>query len=332
MQKVISFNKSGYEPFLDFIKAYAIICVLIGHTIPYIHESGLSLFVDMQVPLFVLVQVFHVYKKDVYKLDIKKLFFRIFLPFFTIQMIPLAHGLLTNDDTKQFIIKYLIRGGIGPGSYYPWLYLQLAIIIPLVKPFFNRGSMLTKIIVVILICEGFEVLESLVNVPPLVHRLLPIRYFFLIFLGWTWVETGIVINWKTIILSLFSLASVVYFEYFNSELEPWFYDTSWNIHRWPCYLYVSMLLCTFLYFLYSHIMNKAFILKYVNKVAKSSYEIFLLQMVAIEMIPSICLTKSSIINYLIWLLIIFSVSIIGGFYFHKVYSNLIRTSKPVVYV
>lgn len=111
MQRVISFNKSGYDPFLDFIKAYAIICVLIGHTIPYLHESGLSLFVEMQVPLFVLVQVFHVYKKDSYKLDFKKLFIRIFLPFFIIQIISFVYGLLINDDSKQFIIRCLIGGG-----------------------------------------------------------------------------------------------------------------------------------------------------------------------------------------------------------------------------
>lgn len=32
----ILLNKNGYEPFLDFLKAYAIIGVLLGHTIPYL--------------------------------------------------------------------------------------------------------------------------------------------------------------------------------------------------------------------------------------------------------------------------------------------------------
>jgi len=62
--KTVSFNKTGYDPFIDFIKAYAILCVLIGHTLPFTDYWGYGLWAGMQVPLFVLVQVFHGFKKD----------------------------------------------------------------------------------------------------------------------------------------------------------------------------------------------------------------------------------------------------------------------------
>lgn len=40
MHASVVFNKTGYDPFLDFIKAYAIIMVLIGHTLPYVNGIG----------------------------------------------------------------------------------------------------------------------------------------------------------------------------------------------------------------------------------------------------------------------------------------------------
>ena len=34
------FEINDNEPFIDFIKAYAILCVLMGHTFPYLKASG----------------------------------------------------------------------------------------------------------------------------------------------------------------------------------------------------------------------------------------------------------------------------------------------------
>ena len=76
----ITFNKSGYEPFFDFIKAYAILCVLMGHTIPFLKETGYSLWYGMQVPLFVLIQSFHALKKESF-FSIKKIISELFFHF-----------------------------------------------------------------------------------------------------------------------------------------------------------------------------------------------------------------------------------------------------------
>ena len=45
--QTITFNKSGYDPFIDYIKAFAIICVLIGHTFPFPEYWGYRLFAGM---------------------------------------------------------------------------------------------------------------------------------------------------------------------------------------------------------------------------------------------------------------------------------------------
>lgn len=111
MLRVITFNKDGYEPFLDFLKAYAILCVLLGHTFPYLDATGYSLWYGMQVPLFILIQVFHVFKKAAYKLDVKKMIKRILLPYIVIQVIPFIVCFASGIGFKVLIISILVGGG-----------------------------------------------------------------------------------------------------------------------------------------------------------------------------------------------------------------------------
>lgn len=85
----LSFSKSGYDPFIDFIKAYAIILVVFTHCIPTsVHDYILGcLWIDVQVPLFLLIQVFHAYKKNtIPEINANKIISRIVLPFVIIQM------------------------------------------------------------------------------------------------------------------------------------------------------------------------------------------------------------------------------------------------------
>ena len=83
----IVFVKNGYDPFIDFIKAYAIICVLIGHTIPYSELWGYGLWAGMQVPLFILIQSFHFFKREANSVSIKKIFNRVLLPFLVVEIL-----------------------------------------------------------------------------------------------------------------------------------------------------------------------------------------------------------------------------------------------------
>ena len=241
MEKVIRFKLEGFDPFIDFIKAYAIICVLIGHTVPHPDYYGYGLWAGMQVPLFVLVQSFHSLKKEYSHFSLKKILWRLFVPFLLLQLLLLTFLLFLSDtESSYYYNEFLVGGGYGPGSYFPWVYLQIAIILPLIHRFINKGSKFLNFILAIIICEGFEILQSIIDLPEDTHRLLAIRYFFLIYFGWLWVKEGIIINWKTTLLSLLSLFSIIYFEYFSVDDEPFFYQTAWSIHRWPCYYYVAI--------------------------------------------------------------------------------------------
>ena len=111
---VISFNKKGYDGFIDFIKAYAIIAVLIGHTVPNLDMVAYFVWLGMQVPLFLLFQAFHVFKKDTPKVLLSKIFQRVLVPFFAIEIITVILALIfTTDTSKQLIASVLTGGGMA---------------------------------------------------------------------------------------------------------------------------------------------------------------------------------------------------------------------------
>ena len=128
---IVTFNTTSYDPFIDFIKAYAIICVLIGHTIPGITHVGYGLWAGMQVPLFILVQGFHGLKHKP-QLNIIKLFIRVILPFFIVQTFAI---IFLYDGNLGNLLYY---GGYGPGSYFPWIYIQFFLLMPLIYNLFNK--------------------------------------------------------------------------------------------------------------------------------------------------------------------------------------------------
>lgn len=113
---MITFNKSGYDPFIDFIKAYAIIMVVFTHCIPTSVCNYIlgCLWIDVQVPLFLLIQVFHAYKNEkIPEINMKKMAKRIVLPFAIIQIVIFVTlALLSEDDVCKLLnISVLIRGG-----------------------------------------------------------------------------------------------------------------------------------------------------------------------------------------------------------------------------
>ena len=103
--RVITFDKAGHDDFIDFIKAYAILCVLFGHTFLWLDKVAYDVWAGMQVPLFILVQMFHGYKKEKLIFSFLKVFKRVLLPFFIVESITFVLALMTHGvDCKSLII------------------------------------------------------------------------------------------------------------------------------------------------------------------------------------------------------------------------------------
>lgn len=327
MQKVVLFNKAGYDPFIDFIKAYAIICVLIGHTFPSLDKIGYAFWAGMQVPLFILVQSFHTLKKKSPQLSFKKIFWRVLAPFILVETIlfvflPFIYPGAYNY--RDLFHEYLEGFGIGPGSYYPWIYIQIAVLLPIAKWLIKRLTNYQLLLLFLLVCEGTEIVSSLIHVSDDVYRLLAYRYFFLIYLGWVWVNKGIRINVYTIFMSLLSFLTIFYFLYISNNDEPFFFNTSWNCHRWPCYYFVAIGGTYLLFLLYNLFCKQKRALNTIKVLAKCSYEIFLIQMVLCVICPYFNFIPIEFLRVILRIIIIFGLSIFGGFYFNKWYGKLME--------
>ena len=113
----IAISKTSYDPFIDFLKGYAILCVVLAHSLPAItwDYNLFYLWGGMQVPLFVIIQTFHAYKKSVRpKFNIVRIWRRILLPFICIQSVLLAFVLILHNNIKAVgdeIIEFLVGGG-----------------------------------------------------------------------------------------------------------------------------------------------------------------------------------------------------------------------------
>lgn len=254
----------------------------------------------------------------------KKIFWRIFAPFILIEgLLFVILFVVFHYDINNLINTFVIGGGTGPGSYYPWIYFQVALILPVLNKWMRKKTKFQLAITSLLICELLEIAFSLIDFPDWIYRLLAIRYLFLLYFAWLWVEQGITINKKTTILSLLSMASIIYFEYYSVNDEPIFFNTAWKFHRWPCYYFVATMGVYLLYCLFHAISKSHLVERGIKMLAKCSYEIFLIQMLVCSVFLSLSFIPNPFIRLVFRILFIFILSIIGGFVFNKYYNTII---------
>lgn len=280
MNKTITLCKSGYDPFIDFAKGICIIFVILNHCIgESIHAKSLfCLWGDAAVPIFLVIQTFHAYKKGLdTKFSFGKVWNRMLKTFFAMQMLLILYKFVSGGGT---ILKDIIsQGGFGNGSYYVWIYVQFALLLPLFSNIFKKYHGWQLLVFFIVISQLAEIMLCLSGISAKAYRLLCFRYLFIIYLGYVVVKRGIVFNRPTILLSSISIIAIIFFYYCNQDLTPFFYthvSYSWRIFHWVSYFYIAY---TFIYILYLlHIKVKRRLKAIIEYLGKYSYEIFLFQM------------------------------------------------------
>lgn len=280
----IEFNKVGYDPQIDYIKGLCILFVIWTHCISR-DELGYIYFPywgDTAVPIFLLIQVFHYYKKGtVFRMPSAfKLWKRIMLPF----IIMIALMFLT-----QFFIYYDATGGTfspslywdkrGPGSYYIFIYLEFALVIPMFAPLFKRLPIKWLFVIFVILSQLIEFVTSITNCPDNIYRITFFRYTFLIFIGYLLASRGLVLNKYTISGGIISAIFIYIFTYTTINLEPLFctHLDLWPLCHWICYIYIAYIFLAFLK--YTHAKPNRFpsITSYIERIGRYSYEIYLFQ-------------------------------------------------------
>lgn len=289
----VKLNNAGYDPFIDFLKGICIVWVVLTHSIPYEwqHLIGFPFWGAQAVPLFLLIQSYHYFKKETpSSINWAKLFKRIVIPFLIAQAIILASifvnyycfhsGYLTTP-----IMHWVKAGGDGPGSFYFWIYLQFALLLPCVGWIQSRIKIPSWgwFVVFIVASELLEILCSITNMPEWIYRLCAFRYIFLIYGGYLWAKEGIKLNWKTALLSVISIIAIYLLRYKQLTFEPWIFNTAWAYFHWFCYFWA---MCGLAYT--TNILFKTGggrFTQIIQYLGKYSYEIFIFQMLVFYFFP-----------------------------------------------
>ena len=280
----IEFNKGGYDSQIDYIKGLCILFVIWTHCM-YREELSVILFPywgDTAVPIFLLIQVFHYYKKGV---SIKmpssiKLWKRIIQPFIImVAMMFLAQFFIYYDTTGGVFSPSLYWDKRGPGSYYIFIYLELAFVIPLFAPLFKNLSTKWLLFFFVILSQLVELIFSVTQCPDNIYRITFFRYTFLIFIGFLLATKGLELNNLTIAGGIISMVFLFLFVYTEIDMEPIFctHLSLWPLCHWVCYIYIAYFFLAFLKYTYKIISNCSTITNYIKKIGRFSYEIYLFQ-------------------------------------------------------
>lgn len=281
----MEFSKIGHDLSLDFVKGIAILLVLLNHCTgsAFQQDSWFFLWGYPAVSLFLLIQVFHAYKKGFGKKSVcwGRIWTRAMSPFLIAEVVILVVtiGMYPLEPIRHLLMSMAYWGGGGPGSYYPWIYVQFAILLPLLAPLFQKLKEKSLFVLFMSLSIGGEVFCNLAHIPEWLYRLLFVRYFFLIYLGYQMVVRGVVLNFFTLSLSLLSVIALYLFEVKDFRLFPvFYYSESWNSFHWLCYFYIAYpmlyVLCRFFYWL----PVGSWLEKTVCKIGEHSYAIYIFQM------------------------------------------------------
>ncbi len=282
--QIVRFKTTGYDSQIDYIKGICILFVIWTHCMDR-KELGIILFPywgDTAVPIFLIIQVFHYYKKgiDLRMPDTIKLWKRIIRPFIImVALMFISQFFIYYDITEGAFSPSLYWDKRGPGSYYIFVYLELAFIIPLLSPLFKKHSNKCLFVIFIILSQIIEFITSISHCPDFIYRILFIRYIFLVYIGYLLATKGMFINKLSICAIIISIVFIYIFNYTNINLEPVFYTSicNWRICHWICYIYIAYFFIWLLKQTYEKIYRFTMIRTFIEDLGKYSFEIFLFQ-------------------------------------------------------
>lgn len=280
-------TKNGYDPFIDYLKGLCIIFVIIHHCMPRFIMAKTAFFFwgASAVPIFLVIQVFHAYKKGLENVTLNylKIWNKIVWPFLLTELVILIIYIvrdhhLTFNNLLSDAIAMIKSGGYGPGSYYPFIYLQFAFILPIIAWLFKYHNTYLCILFIIT-SQLSETACAYFHLSQLVYKLFFIRYLFLFYLGYLLSYKGFILNIYTFSISLICIAFSTYIVYSNQNFSPFLYDFVNPVCHWFSYIYIAFILLFLLKSIYYCIDSNTILRKYILKAGKYSYEIFLFQIV-----------------------------------------------------
>lgn len=273
---------------INYLKALAIIFVIITH-FSFTDEQRtnfiFSYFINMAVPIFMSITAFNnsmsFYAKKVSSLlemyNIK-LFAKRFLRL-TIPLLPILilEYLILPQAQKHHFSTLFINGGIGPGSYYYPVMLQIIIVFPLLY-FFVKRYALKAVFLIFLLEYSLMSLLAYFDMHNSDFRLIAIRYLSIITLGVYFVLNRQKLSNK--VLSMLFVIGLFLITLINYLDCCWPYTLNYwgNKSGIPAALYFTPII----YFTYNYLKDYKlpdFLHFIFEIIGKSSWHIYLTQMI-----------------------------------------------------
>ena len=263
---------------IDGAKGVAIISVILLHCIPCLREIGDWYHIGQAVPVFIFISSYltSLYYESLRKYyDFKriiKVLRRICLPV----LIVLVCELLICYIHTGYIIPLkplLLNGGcMGPGSYYPIMYICMWSILPFIVLLVKRLPLLASLMIMLALSAGSEygvtLLVDKVSHLDQLYRLSPIRYLMIMYLGC--VFPRLTKSWKTVYVILAILGGVMaYYVIYISHNSLIITPLWWRGDHWYTVLYVYFPLL---------LLQRVHFGEVLQWLGKHSWEIFCFQM------------------------------------------------------
>lgn len=281
---MIRLYERGYEPFIDFLKGYLILCILFTHgcdTWPELRTYSMYyLWGGAPTACFMLICSMHLFRPGGGAFDVWKVVKRVLAPYILLQFfcigVSVARSGYWNYDEEQLKTLVLI-GGHGVGSYFPWVFVQYYLLNMLFLPIMRRiPSDYGKLLFFLLLSMGIEYFCSTFHISEELYRILALRYPFLIFLGYLIVKAGLGLIPGRMIVAAIGAVFIIIFNLTEWDMEPFFYNNSWKSYHWICYPYFAFFLFYMVYQLYKRL-NTRRVGSFLKRIGKGSYGIFLVQ-------------------------------------------------------
>lgn len=287
---MLSKNKKIYQ-IMDILKAFAILFVIITHTnFMNIYRRNIfcMFFINMAVPMFMLVTGFNYSNSlentkisEVKNIIIKRIK-RLTIPFLIILCIEWIFN-IGNIKSHHFLTAF-INGGVGPGSYYYPVMLQIIVLYPIIYwtlRKYNKYGLIG-------ICGLqflFELICAIVNIDLYVYRILALRYLSPIALGtWLVVKKEKISENQLLLMEIIGINFITILICSNNTIDyyPFVY---WSKTSLLTYLYIFPIFA----YLYYRFKDDEIKNKFINGftyIGKSSWHIFLIQMLYFAIINS----------------------------------------------
>ena len=207
------------------------------------------------------------------------MFKRVFVPFVYSQVVVVMLYMLFDGDVNNLFRQFLSQGGLGPGSYYPWAYLQIYILLPFVIWLYKRIGVARSYILWMCVSIFLEFYCSFSGMIEAYYRLLAVRYIFLMICGIHLMAEGVTMNKKTMIASIAGACYIVIDTYTPVNFFPIAYKSEGFLgQHWIAYIYVSTLLILVIKNVHV-VLEKYKIARLIECYGRDSYSIFIIQLV-----------------------------------------------------